>query len=231
MKKEWFEGKDVLDLGCNTGHLTLTIAKDYSPNLVIGMDIDDSLIQIARKNTKYYVTSEVPNTEPYPSSLPLCHGPIAPPSGLPSADSNVDNRFPSNVVFVSGNYALEHDDQLSEQVAEYDCVLCLSLTKWIHLNWGDEALKRTFKRIFRQLRPGGRLVLEAQPWCSYTKKHSITEAIDNTYRSIQFKPEHFNEYLLSKEVGFSMCELIDTPDHESKGFRRPIYMLTKSDSN
>lgn len=178
MKKEWFAGKDVLDLGCNTGHLTLAVAKDFSPNLVLGVDIDDSLIQIARKNTRYYVMSGVPNNDHFPSSLQLCHGPLA-PLGLPASESinNDKQAFPQNVVFISGNYVLEKDEQLGEQVEEYDCILCLSLTKWIHLNWGDDALKRTFKRIFGQLRPGGRLVLEAQPWCSYTKKHSITVII------------------------------------------------------
>ena len=37
-----------------------------------------------------------------------------------------------------------------------------SITKWVHLNNGDAGLKRFFRRIFRQLRPGGRLLLEPQ---------------------------------------------------------------------
>ena len=27
MKKEWFEGKDCLDIGCNSGIITITIGK------------------------------------------------------------------------------------------------------------------------------------------------------------------------------------------------------------
>ena len=65
---------------------------------------------------------------------------------------------------------LFHDDLLTKEEPRYDTILCLSITKWIHLNWGDEGLIRVFKRIFLQLRSDGVLVLEAQPLESYKKK-------------------------------------------------------------
>jgi 7SK snRNA methylphosphate capping enzyme len=69
---------------------------------------------------------------------------------------------------------LDNDADLTNVIAEYDTILALSVTKWIHLNFGDLGLKRFFKRIYRALFPGGRLILEPQPWSSYRLKRRMT---------------------------------------------------------
>ena len=45
----------------------------------------------------------------------------------------------------------------------------LSVSKWIHLNNGDDGLLAFFRRIFSVLRPGGSFILEPQEWESYHK--------------------------------------------------------------
>ena len=123
---------------------------------------------------------------------------------------------------------LENDVDLGNIKAEYDTIIAFSVTKWIHLNHGDEGLKRFFKRLYRTLHSGGRLILEPQPWSSYRVKRRMTKDILETYNHIEFKPTDFVSYLLSAEVGFATCMTIATPDHEHKGFQRPMYLLTKS---
>uniref|UniRef100_A0A1E1X5J9 RNA methyltransferase n=1 Tax=Amblyomma aureolatum TaxID=187763 RepID=A0A1E1X5J9_9ACAR len=228
MKAEWFRGRDVLDIGCNVGHLTLSLARDFKPRKVIGLDIDGGLIRAARRNVRHYLTAALAGEMRFPVSMAICHGPIA-AAALPGQQAE-SVAFPNNVFFVEGNYIVENEAQLEAQQEEFDMILCLSLTKWVHLNWGDEGVQLLFKRMYRQLRPGGRMLLEAQPFHSYAKKKKLTETTYKHYHAISLRPEQFNEYLLSPEVGFATCELVDTPSHASKGFQRPLYLFTKAGS-
>lgn len=55
-KQEWFQGKEVLDIGCNVGHMTLTIAKHWRPTRILGLDIDSTLIHAAKQNIRHYLS-------------------------------------------------------------------------------------------------------------------------------------------------------------------------------
>ncbi|KAL9998540.1 putative RNA methyltransferase bin3, bin3-type S-adenosyl-L-methionine binding protein [Helianthus debilis subsp. tardiflorus] len=58
----------------------------------------------------------------------------------------------------------------------------LSVSKWIHLNWGDEGLITLFSKVWRLLKPGGIFILEPQPWKSYVSNRQVSEV----YSSIGF---------------------------------------------
>ncbi len=60
-RPEWFRGKKVLDVGCSTGHVTLAIAGHWSPERVLGIDIDGALVRIARQNLRHFL-SEMPSS-------------------------------------------------------------------------------------------------------------------------------------------------------------------------
>ncbi|XP_014241803.1 probable RNA methyltransferase bin3 [Cimex lectularius] len=212
-----FEGKDVLDIGCNTGHVTISLARDFKARKVVGLDIDKSLIDAAKANIRKKYT----NSKNFPVSMPLVYGSLEVP-GIPSSE-----MFPYNVSFVQGNYVLDNDVLIDIEQPQFDVILCLSVTKWLHLNWGDEGLKRAFVRMYKQLRPGGVLILEPQSWGSYKNKKNITETMWRNYSKIKLLPSMFTEHLLS-EVGFSKCEVIGAPFHTVKAFQRPIKVYTKA---
>ncbi|KAI3373142.1 hypothetical protein L3Q82_006468 [Scortum barcoo] len=296
LRPEWFEGKDVLDLGCNSGHLTLYIAKMLRPARILGLDIDGSLVHAARKNIRHYLSelqtqearraiqstkqeerngnesltgadkkhneaeSMAENGKPvkgesgpaevvndndschtdeagtqrqggkpeemeqedcdspfadhsvscsFPVSLRISRGPIAAPP-LTETPTTRPGEFPSNVSFITANYVLENDNLLLTQRPEYDVIMCLSVTKWVHLNWGDSGLKRLFKRVYRHLRPGGMFILEPQPWESYVRRKKLTDNISRNYYSIRLKPDQFSSYLTT-EVGFTSFEHLGSP--------------------
>ncbi|XP_066253089.1 7SK snRNA methylphosphate capping enzyme-like isoform X1 [Euwallacea similis] len=238
-----FENKDILDIGCNIGHITLSIARDFKARTVTGIDIDPTLISIARKNVRHYVktvdnTLQKSETTPdyksstnksssefFPLSLPILYGPIDVPG---FHDSYPGREFPKNVIFKQCNYVIEDEASLALEQPQFDVIMCLSVTKWIHLNWGDNGLKLSFRRMYEQLRPGGKLILEPQHWGSYKRKKNLTEIIYRNYKSIDFFPDKFREYLLSPAVGFAKSEMLGYPQHKSTAFRRPIQIFTKS---
>lgn len=127
------------------------------------------------------------------------------------------------------NYVLKDESLIAYDQQQYDLIMCLSVTKWIHLNFGDVGLKTAFKRMFNHLRPGGKLILEAQNWASYKKKKKLTDTVFDNYKNIEFFPNRFHDYLLSPEVGFSHSYPLGIPRHLSKGFRRPIQLYVKGD--
>ncbi|GFR10490.1 7SK snRNA methylphosphate capping enzyme [Trichonephila clavata] len=225
MKQEWFSGKDVLDIGCNAGHLTLALAKCFSPKCIIGIDIDEELIKMAKKNVRHYVAPENINDEDFPISFPLTYGPVA--QSMDTKGRYSESNFPFNVQFIKANFILSSDEFVNSQMPYFDTILCLSVTKWVHLNWGDIGIRRLFRRTYKLLRPGGNFILEAQLFQSYARKKKIAEELYQNYNCIELFPEMFNEFLL-KEVGFETCQLIDTPAHSSLGFSRPIYLFTKA---
>lgn len=50
LEEQWFKGKRVLDIGCNSGVLSIRLAKKFNVEALHGIDIDKSLIDKANKN-------------------------------------------------------------------------------------------------------------------------------------------------------------------------------------
>lgn len=128
---------------------------------------------------------------------------------LPSTKetSNLDN-----IIFRQENYIA--DMQTQEQ---YDTILCMNTSKWIHLAYGDVGIKALFYKVHRSLCPNGIFILEPQPWGSYIK------AKDERYKDIAFLPQRFESFLVN-EIGFVLLEKI-IPELPTKN--RPILVFQK----
>uniref|UniRef100_A0A1I7UUM8 RNA methyltransferase n=1 Tax=Caenorhabditis tropicalis TaxID=1561998 RepID=A0A1I7UUM8_9PELO len=221
--KVWFEHKSVLDIGCNVGFVTLSIAKEFSPRRILGIDIDEHLIGVARKNIRHYCDHETAVAGKFPASFGTQFGTISQKTEEPRSFST---KFPDNIWFKKENYVLENDEMLDMIQPEFDVILALSITKWIHLNWGDDGMRRFFKRAYAQLHPGGRFIIEPQLFESYRKRAKMNEELKANYSKIEFKPEDFEMWLI-ETVGFESVEKLGVAGAKSKGFERPIDVYLK----
>lgn len=183
-KKEWLKDKVVLDIGCNTGQLTLYISKLFEPKSILGIDIDSNLIDIAQRRLS-------------------------------------DSRTSLNVSFVTQDFMLNSFD-----LTNFDCIICLSVTKWVHLNGGDDAVKALFKKIYKCLNNDGILILEAQPINSYRKKR-LTPRLKANSHNIKFYPNQFDDYLLSSQVGFRCIKETFRDVEKVCGFDRETKVFVK----
>ena len=112
-----------------------------------------------------------------------------------------------------------------EGTEEYDIISCFSVTKHIHLQGGDAALRRLLHRVHARLRPGGRFILEPQAWRTYRKRRHASVESQKNYALLHLRPP-FKEVLMN-EVGFESVEDLGIPPKAPVGYRRPLYCFVK----
>ncbi|KAJ0243067.1 RNA methyltransferase [Hirschfeldia incana] len=229
LKKEWFQGKDCLDIGCNSGIMTIHIANKFGCRSILGVDIDSSRVGDAQWHLKNFVRKQnhAKLAEKKSSSDGVVHGSKEVSISLSNGEANTGSAEAKDlfqiVSFQKENFV--HTRNLDEN--RFDTILCLSVTKWIHLNWGDDGLITLFSKIWRLLNPGGIFVMEPQPWKSYEKNRRVSETTAMHHRTIVLRPEHFQEILLDK-IGFRAVEdLTSSLSGVSKGFDRQILAFKK----
>jgi 7SK snRNA methylphosphate capping enzyme len=236
-----FKDKRILDIGCNCGSLTISIAKALNPRYILGIDIDSTLVKKARHQVQFQYSIQKPHLGPFmtrsnidlsndseescfedkdtcyfPISMPIVFGYIPILRSIP-ADAAMNNFFPMNIEFKCKNW-IDYNPETRPNMP-VDTILCLSITKWIHLNWGDHGIRILFQRAYNELVPGGVLILEPQPWSSYKKKQMITETHKRHYKEIKILPADFLELLF--EIGFIASYRIPLESN------RPIYIFKK----
>lgn len=253
LKEEWFQGKACLDIGCNEGVVTAKIAELFRPRYILGIDSDRLLIDAASsrlKRLKYQANNNIAvpqNTgcddEPPKKKPALFFTPRSVTSLSKSVSSfsnssrNVTSKpsvqtqlplisqydlFPSNLSFQQRSI-FDMDISVGSR---YDTILCLSVSKWIHLYHGDDGLVRFFQIMFDLLKQGGILILEYQPWKSYEKRKNVSQESMDNFATIQILPRLFEDVLVNR-IGFTTIERLGPPEEEARGFDRPILILRK----
>ncbi|KAK9824349.1 hypothetical protein WJX72_009605 [[Myrmecia] bisecta] len=230
LDKRWFQGRRCLDIGCNEGVVTLSVVQRFGCFSMLGVDIDEALVKKACRRLQT-VRSEAASRQEhlrrhYPASAEAetLQGLGAQPS--PAAQ----RKAAATAVRALGCTWFQCEDFVAAEhsAQSVDTVLCLSVTKWVHLNRGDEGLRSLFQKVRDVLTPGGFFVLEPQPWRSYKqamRKQGVSAAPHSQLDQLHFRPEAFMEYLV-QELTF---KLVRSPEvaESAPGFDRPMYVFKK----
>ncbi|BAF24298.1 probable RNA methyltransferase At5g51130 [Oryza sativa Japonica Group] len=228
-KREWFESKDCLDIGCNQGLVTIGLAAKFKCQSILGVDIDSGLIETANWNLRRMSRLDkvvVENTKAHKSSdspSESCPEKVAPEISNGDISNGSHHDIFKVVSFRRENFV----DSMCTSSEQYDTIVCLSVTKWIHLNWGDDGIITLFVKIWRLLRPGGVFIMEPQPWTSYRRNRLVSEVAKENFNTILIHPDKFREILLDK-IGFRSVEVVtDKLEGAVTGFDRPIEVYHK----
>ncbi|KAJ3166597.1 hypothetical protein HDU88_003079 [Geranomyces variabilis] len=262
LEKSWIEGKNVIDVGCNAGVVTIGLAALFAPKHIEGVDIDPTLVRKARArlalrgslvkmqandsdalsdakapvdamevDKEDVISALAPrqDLDYFPTSCPNLYGSMPVVENVEYCGEGTENDggglFPHNVTFRCGDWL--HEPNPSRAEFKKDVIVAFSITKWIHVNHGDEGLKRFFNRCFNTLTPGGCLLLEPQLFETYRKAPVLfTKSMDENVQNAKLKPEDFEEYLIEK-VGFKSVEKLGVPENRAAGFKRAIYRYVK----
>lgn len=231
IRSSWISGKNVLDIGCNSGNLTMEIARQYCPRLIEAIDIDHKLIQTAKERQDAMIRNEDNASTSNIKRIKLRENPSSSfiPRALAKRTSSITIPvrpivFPRNVLFKSVDI-VSPEPIYTLSRSKYDTILCLSVTKWVQLNAGDDGLRLLFDRAFNLLVPNGMFVLEYQPWKSYVKNRNSSQQTKEIFPTLKIRPEDFESILIS--IGFIIDERLGTSLSEAKGFSRPFLVLKK----
>ncbi|KAI8889287.1 Bin3-domain-containing protein [Backusella circina FSU 941] len=229
-----FEDKRVLDIGCNSGNISILIAKEYQPSFIKGVDIDPKLISKAETNLRMTYSLGKPENGPkekvekldldpslkyhyFPQSMTNMFGWI-PTNVPPSFESTA---FPFNITFEACDWTAVQSDE------KYNTILGLSIVKWIQIHKGDDGLKEFFNKVYAALLPGGKFILEIQDFTTFQKRAKHFEnTVQDVNEELLFRPEHYSDYLLNV-VGFKEAIDLGVPETTIKGFARPIFIYVK----
>ena len=198
-----FEGKRVLDLGCNAGAISFEI-RELGAKEVLGIDIDEVLIQKARG-----VMGAVERVE-------FVQGDFMQPAYF---EQLFHFRTPGEDTTTLEEDATAQDTPTKRERPE--TILLLSITKWLHLHHHDSGLLHLFQTLYALLPSSGTLIIEPQEWANYARATKKNKELREVYKGLLIRPDFVEELVA---VGL---RLVGKVERVEGGFSRPLYEWRK----
>ncbi|KAL7282250.1 hypothetical protein ACG7TL_003719 [Trametes sanguinea] len=161
--------------------------------------------------------SETPDY--FPAACEHMFGPLPIPDA--TMHEGAADTFPHNVTFRTADWV---NTTIPDDAEKYHVVLAFSISKWIHLNDGDEGIMKFFRRVHEALEPGGVFVLEPQEWDTYAKAKRMDTKLKENAKHLKLRPNDFGRIL--QDMGFAPATRLGSPGEG--GFKRPVDLYTKT---
>ncbi|GFP82274.1 probable RNA methyltransferase at5g51130 [Phtheirospermum japonicum] len=201
MKKEWFEGKDCLDIGCNSGLMTISLAKKFGCRSILGIDIDGARIEDAHWTLRKVIktsTHRGPSKIQKPADVELTSSLEKSTESL--TDEKGDDSGCSDLLkivsFQKGNFV---QGWCPPENTYYHAILWVAFSLW-------------------NLSPGARTITTVLCLRDYSWDIDYFECIDicaiivqtatTNYKNIQISPEDFQDILLDKKSAIRAAPLL-----------------------
>lgn len=133
-----------LDIGCNTGALTTRLYEKLLPSI----KSKDSCLE-SSENTCHMLGIDID-----PVLIERAHG----------LNTHADRITFACLDFMSERNNEVFTQHLSQCEGQFDVIFCFSVSMWIHLNHGDDGLRRFLQDISDMAKI---IVIEPQPWKCY----------------------------------------------------------------
>ncbi|EPQ29092.1 uncharacterized protein PFL1_03381 [Pseudozyma flocculosa PF-1] len=149
-----------------------------------------------------------------------------PKDGAPAPETEASSRHGGawQRSLSTASMAVTLQELSAHERAGFDVIVCLAVTKWIHVHQGDGGLTRLFARIARTLRPGGCLLIESQPWRSYEEARRMGPEIRARMSGLQLRPEGDFQWILE---GLGLLHEGRIGDGPGMGFVRQVEAFVK----
>lgn len=248
-----FKDKIILDIGCNCGITSFLLSIQYHCKIVNGIDIDINLIN----NSIHIVRLFIEFISLYKGQFHMLpfflnnkkllqiernifedlfflyeqqkiHSLEINKTTNIEKESHI-NSFPFNIYFRCSNIL---DLSFKKVENAYDVVICFSVIKWIHLNYGDNCVITLFDLVYTILKPSGYFLLEYHN----EEKYRIKKSYEQFYnQEITLNYKTFDDILKGLYQNTSRMKLLHTiqrkqqvePQEEEKQKKKKINMFNR----
>ena len=218
VREEDIKNKVCLDIGCNEGLVGINLAAAYGSSKMLGLDVDEKLIRKAEENLALRKRKEADKAKERGHDDDGTYAKVA--------------KALDGCTFMSGNFRFK--SPIVHKKGEYDTIICLSVMKWIHLNYGDKGVEFVLKWFNLVLKVGGLLILEFQNMQSYKNakgKKELREHFGEGKKLIEpttlkINPENFPQMLMDK-YSFEHERQAEKSDTDRTFTGRNVYFFRK----